>query len=63
MFRRAVSTLEYVKAGETMYRLDEQQSLLKCLCWLDAVFSYQLPFNLVAVIIMFPLSFILTPRW
>lgn len=29
----------------------------------DAVFSYQLPFNVIAVVIMFPLSFVLSPRW
>ncbi|WWD21218.1 hypothetical protein CI109_105702 [Kwoniella shandongensis] len=29
----------------------------------DAVFSYQLPFNLVAVIVMWPMSYILNPRW
>ena len=43
MFRKAVSTLEGVKA--------------------DAVFSYQLPFNLVAVVFMWPISYILNPRW
>lgn len=30
---------------------------------LDAIFSYQLPFNLVAVVSLFPLSFVLSPRW
>ena len=29
----------------------------------DAVFSYQLPFNLVAVVFMWPMSYILNPRW
>lgn len=29
----------------------------------DAVFSYQLPFNLVAVVFMWPMSYILSPRW
>ncbi|KAL0575972.1 hypothetical protein V5O48_006006 [Marasmius crinis-equi] len=43
MFRRAVSTIEGVKA--------------------DSLFSYQPPINLVAVCIMLPLSYILTPRW
>lgn len=43
MFRRAVSTIEGVKA--------------------DSLFSYHPPINLLAVCIMFPLSFILTPRW
>ncbi|QRW02809.1 hypothetical protein RhiLY_01808 [Ceratobasidium sp. AG-Ba] len=43
MFRRAVSTVEGVKA--------------------DAIFSYQPPLNLVALLIMFPSSFILSPRW
>ncbi|GFZ47257.1 hypothetical protein JCM24511_05000 [Saitozyma sp. JCM 24511] len=43
MFRKAVSTIEGVKA--------------------DAVFSYQLPFNLVAVVFMWPMSYILNPRW
>ncbi|KIR28612.1 hypothetical protein I309_02538 [Cryptococcus deuterogattii LA55] len=43
MFRKAVSTLEGVKA--------------------DAVFSYQLPFNLVAVIMMWPMRYILSARW
>lgn len=43
MFRKAVSTIEGVKA--------------------DAVFSYQLPFNLVAVVFMWPMYYILNPRW
>ncbi|CAE6462062.1 unnamed protein product [Rhizoctonia solani] len=43
MFRRAVSTVEGVKA--------------------DAIFSYQPPMNLVALMVMFPASFILSPRW
>ncbi|KAF8586037.1 hypothetical protein K439DRAFT_1646379 [Ramaria rubella] len=43
MFRRAVSTIEGVKA--------------------DALFSYQPPLNLFALVIMFPASYILTPRW
>ncbi|KAL1726221.1 hypothetical protein EV714DRAFT_255095 [Schizophyllum commune] len=43
MFRRAVSTIEGVKA--------------------DSLFSYHPPINLLAVCVMFPLSFILTPRW
>ncbi|KAL7421096.1 hypothetical protein Q5752_003980 [Cryptotrichosporon argae] len=29
----------------------------------DSVFSYQLPFNIIAVIGLYPMSFILTPRW
>jgi len=29
----------------------------------DLVFSYQLPFNLVAVVFMWPMSYILNPRW
>ena len=29
----------------------------------DAVFSYQLPFNIVAVVFLFPMSYILSPRW
>ncbi|KAK7061015.1 hypothetical protein VNI00_000750 [Paramarasmius palmivorus] len=43
MFRRAVSTIEGVKA--------------------DSLFSYQPPINLVALCIMLPLSYILSPRW
>ncbi|KAK0501531.1 hypothetical protein EDD18DRAFT_1143127 [Armillaria luteobubalina] len=43
MFRRAVSTVEGVKA--------------------DSLFSYQPPINLIAVCIMLPASYILTPRW
>ncbi|KAJ1306575.1 hypothetical protein OPQ81_007576 [Rhizoctonia solani] len=43
MFRRAVSTIEGVKA--------------------DAIFSYQPPMNLIAFLVMFPASFILSPRW
>lgn len=43
MFRRAVSTIEGVKA--------------------DALFSYQPPLNLFALVIMLPASYILTPRW
>ncbi|ORY33033.1 hypothetical protein BCR39DRAFT_520833 [Naematelia encephala] len=43
MFRKAVATIEGVKA--------------------DAVFSYQMPFNLVAVVFLWPMSYILSPRW
>ncbi|KAJ7708673.1 hypothetical protein B0H17DRAFT_1165735 [Mycena rosella] len=43
MFRKAVSTIEGVKA--------------------DSLFSYQPPVNLVALLIMLPASYILTPRW
>ncbi|KII87361.1 hypothetical protein PLICRDRAFT_42989 [Plicaturopsis crispa FD-325 SS-3] len=43
MFRKAVSTIEGVKA--------------------DSLFSYQPPVNLIALIIMLPASYILTPRW
>ncbi|KAJ8095307.1 hypothetical protein PM082_010530 [Marasmius tenuissimus] len=43
MFRRAVSTIEGVKA--------------------DSLFSYQPPVNLIAVCVMLPLSYILSPRW
>lgn len=42
-FRRAVLTLEGVKA--------------------DAVFAYQPPFNLLAVFLLLPLKFIVSPRW
>ncbi|TFY58233.1 hypothetical protein EVG20_g8233 [Dentipellis fragilis] len=43
MFRRAVSTIEGVKA--------------------DSLFSYQPPINLVALCILLPSSYLLTPRW
>ncbi|CAL1715034.1 unnamed protein product [Somion occarium] len=43
MFRRAVSTIEGVKA--------------------DSLFSYQPPINLIALCIMLPASYILSPRW
>ncbi|KAH7890816.1 hypothetical protein F5I97DRAFT_1838990 [Phlebopus sp. FC_14] len=43
MFRRAVSTIEGVKA--------------------DSLFSYQPPINLVALCILLPSSYILSPRW
>ncbi|KAH9913920.1 uncharacterized protein B0H18DRAFT_887613, partial [Fomitopsis serialis] len=43
MFRRAVLTIEGVKA--------------------DSLFSYQPPINLVALCVMLPASYILTPRW
>ncbi|KAI0272571.1 hypothetical protein BC834DRAFT_353387 [Gloeopeniophorella convolvens] len=43
MFRRAVNTIEGVKA--------------------DSLFSYQPPINLIALWIMFPASYILSPRW
>ncbi|KAF8634558.1 hypothetical protein AX17_004148 [Amanita inopinata Kibby_2008] len=43
MFRRAVSTIEGVKA--------------------DSLFSYQPPVNLLALCILLPASYILTPRW
>lgn len=42
-FRRAVLTLEGVKA--------------------DAVFAYQPPFNLLAVFLLLPLKFVVSPRW
>ncbi|KAF4594547.1 nonselective cation channel [Ophiocordyceps camponoti-floridani] len=42
-FRRAVLTLEGVKA--------------------DAIFAYQPPFNLLAVFILLPLKFVVSPRW
>ncbi|KAH9840257.1 uncharacterized protein C8Q71DRAFT_483332 [Rhodofomes roseus] len=43
MFRRAVLTIEGVKA--------------------DSLFSYQPPINLIALCVMLPASYILTPRW
>ncbi|GJE91189.1 ion transporter [Phanerochaete sordida] len=43
MFRRAVSTIEGVKA--------------------DSLFSYQPPINLIALCMMLPASYILSPRW
>lgn len=43
MFRRAVSTIEGVKA--------------------DSLFSYQPPINLIALCIMLPASYLLSPRW
>lgn len=43
MFRKAVATIEGVKA--------------------DSVFSYQLPFNLIALMLLFPLKFVLNARW
>ena len=42
-FRRAVLTLEGVKA--------------------DAVFAYQPPFNILAVSVLLPLKFVVSPRW
>lgn len=58
MFRKAVSTIEGVKAGMT-YAVQSVTPLIKT----DLVFSYQLPFNLVAVVFMWPMSYILNPRW
>lgn len=43
MFRKAVSTIEGVKA--------------------DSLFSYQPPVNLIALCIMLPASYLLSPRW
>lgn len=43
MFRRAVATIEGVKA--------------------DPLFSYLPPVNLVALVVMLPASYILSPRW
>ncbi|KAJ7116020.1 hypothetical protein C8R44DRAFT_220116 [Mycena epipterygia] len=43
MFRKAVSTIEGVKA--------------------DSLFSYQPPVNLIALCVMLPASYILSPRW
>jgi hypothetical protein len=42
-FRRAVQTLEGVKA--------------------DAIFAYQPPFNILAVFVLLPMKFIVSPRW
>lgn len=42
-FRRAVLTLEGVKA--------------------DAIFAYQPPFNILAVFVLLPMKFIVSPRW
>jgi hypothetical protein len=62
MFRKAVSTIEGVKAGERreVKALGERSGRTHPA---DAVFSYSLPFNLVAVIIMWPMRYILNPRW
>ena len=60
MFRKAVATLEGVKAGQ--YLPDPRHETVGA-DDSDAVFSYQLPFNLVAVIFMWPMSYILNPRW
>ncbi|CAK5274026.1 unnamed protein product, partial [Mycena citricolor] len=43
MFRKAVSTIEGVKA--------------------DSLFSYQPPINLIALCVMLPASYVLSPRW
>ncbi|KAJ7180666.1 hypothetical protein C8R46DRAFT_1070191 [Mycena filopes] len=43
MFRKAVSTIEGVKA--------------------DSLFSYQPPVNLIALCVMLPASYVLSPRW
>ncbi|KAH8832989.1 hypothetical protein DL96DRAFT_1705027 [Flagelloscypha sp. PMI_526] len=43
MFRKAVSTIEGVKA--------------------DSLFSYQPPVNLLALLVMLPSSYVLSPRW
>ncbi|KAI1840654.1 hypothetical protein JX265_008909 [Neoarthrinium moseri] len=42
-FRRAVQTLEGVKA--------------------DAIFAYQPPFNILAIFVLLPMKFIVSPRW
>ncbi|KAF7535405.1 hypothetical protein G7054_g5412 [Neopestalotiopsis clavispora] len=42
-FRRAVQTLEGVKA--------------------DAIFAYQPPFNILAVFVLLPMKFVVSPRW
>jgi hypothetical protein len=62
MFRKAVQTLAGVKAGSLRPSMVATQRVDEKLIS-DAVFSYQLPFNLVAVVLMWPMSYILSPRW
>lgn len=62
MFRKAVSTLEGVKAG-AHHKPSYYSTTLELMLSLDAVFSYQLPFNLIAVIIMWPMRYVLNARW
>ena len=61
MFRRAVTTIE----GSVRYHRFLHNSVLKSLKRVkaDALFSYQPPLNLFAFLIMFPASYVLTPRW
>lgn len=48
-----------VRHSAEMISCDLESRLMR----IDAVFSYQLPFNLVAVVFMWPMSYILNPRW
>lgn len=61
MFRRAVLTIE----GYIIYYLFQNpQSLIHThSVKADYLFSYQPPINVVALIIMLPASYIMSPRW
>ena len=61
MFRKAVSTIEgyfsiYVCPKIVVLILIYSVKA-------DSLFSYQPPINLIAVLLMLPASYVLTPRW
>lgn len=62
MFRKAVSTIEgYIRAAScfVLWLLTYDTYRVKA----DSLFSYQPPINLVAVCILLPASYVLSPRW
>ena len=59
MFRKAVATIEGSVFLAAAGNVAECSSRVKA----DILFSYQLPVNLVALCIMLPASYILSPRW
>jgi hypothetical protein len=59
MFRKAVSTIEGYLDFLAVWRMLIKRHSVKA----DSLFSYQPPVNLVALCVMLPASYILTPRW
>lgn len=61
MFRNAVRTIEGYEAPSFGLRASGIEVLFRVKA--DSLFSYQPPINVLALCIMLPASYILTPRW
>ncbi|KAF8239383.1 receptor-activated Ca2+-permeable cation channel [Tricholoma matsutake] len=59
MFRKAVSTIEGYHSSLSVRRMLINQFSVKA----DSLFSYQPPLNLIALCVMLPASYLLSPRW